>query len=73
LASPRVEVRRKPFLLYATAYLGMGLDDEAFVSLLQACEERSGFLVTLKVDPMYDTLRDDPRFADLLRCAGLGP
>ena len=32
---------------------------------------RSYDITYLKVDPLYDTVRNDPRFADLLRKAGL--
>jgi hypothetical protein len=60
-----------PLALHATAYLGMGLKDEALASLQQACEKRAGFLVWLAVDPIYDPLRSDPRFQNLLRCVGL--
>jgi hypothetical protein len=40
-------------------------------SLKKACETRASLLVSLKVEPMYDLVRDDPRFQDLLRCVRL--
>ena len=55
------------------AYLGLGLKEEAFAALQQACEGRWNAVTALKVDPIFDPLRDDPRYQDLLRCAGLGP
>ncbi len=62
-----------PLPLRAMAYLGMGLHEEAMACLQQSCAESPASLVALKVDPLYDPLRDDPRFADLLGCAGLSP
>jgi len=38
--------------------------------LQQACKEHSNFLLTLQVDPIFDPLRDDRRYPELLRCAG---
>jgi len=55
------------------AYLGMGRKDEALACLEQACRSRSTFVIALGVDPIYDPLRRDPRFEDLLRCVGLRP
>jgi tetratricopeptide (TPR) repeat protein len=63
----------EPFQLRATAYLGMGLNDEALAALEQACENHSSFLVSLRVDPIYDPLRQDPRFHELLHCVHLAP
>lgn len=45
--------------------------DRAFEWLEKAYEERSGWLLELKVDPVWDSLRSDPRFADLVRRIGL--
>jgi TolB-like protein/DNA-binding winged helix-turn-helix (wHTH) protein/Tfp pilus assembly protein PilF len=60
-----------PVSLYTTAYAGMRKRDEAFAWLQRGCAERSFVLTNLKVDPVFDTLRDDPRFMELLRCAHL--
>jgi tetratricopeptide (TPR) repeat protein len=55
------------------AYCGMGLKDKVLAALEQACETREPFLTSLKVRPMYDLVRDDPRFQEILRCVGLAP
>ena len=39
----------------------------------KACDDRSFETMFLKVDPANDDIRDDPRFAVLLRKANLGP
>ena len=57
--------------LIAAVYIGLGETDRAFSWLHQACEERATALVNVKVEPAFDGLRGDPRFADLLRCVGL--
>ncbi len=48
-------------------YAALGDKEKAFVSLEKAYAERDIRLASLKVEPGYDPLRDDPRFADLLR------
>jgi TolB-like protein/DNA-binding winged helix-turn-helix (wHTH) protein/tetratricopeptide (TPR) repeat protein len=56
---------------FVNAYLGLGERDQGFASLEQAYNEKSAILQFLKVHPFFDPLRDDPRFADLVRRVGL--
>ena len=49
----------------------MGEKEAAFKSLDKAYDERSIDLVLAKVDPRLDPLRDDPRFAELVKRVGL--
>lgn len=56
---------------FATVEIGTGDRDAAFASLERAVQSRSGWLVYLKTEPRFDPLRDDPRFAPLLRSVGL--
>jgi TolB-like protein/DNA-binding winged helix-turn-helix (wHTH) protein/Tfp pilus assembly protein PilF len=53
------------------AHIGMGNKELAFVWLEKAYAQHSPAMTTLKVDPIYDPLRSDPRFQDLLRRVGL--
>jgi serine/threonine protein kinase/Tfp pilus assembly protein PilF len=55
----------------ATIHTGLGEREEAFYWLEKAYEEHSGLLVYLKVDPIFDPIRPDPRFASLVRRIGL--
>ena len=52
---------------FALVYIGLGEKDQAFVYLDKTYEESPDLLVFIKVSPQYDSLRSDPRFADLLR------
>ncbi len=55
----------------ASLYARLGEEDKAFAWLRKAYEERNEALVFLPVNPGYDSLRSDPRFADLMRKVGL--
>jgi tetratricopeptide (TPR) repeat protein len=57
---------------FATVCVGLGDKDGAFAWLRKACEEYSGALPFLKVNPRFVGLRSDSRFHDLLRRVGLG-
>ena len=60
-----------PLYLAATYHAALGEKDKAFAKLNEALAERYSDIEILKVDPRLDALRDDPRFAELLRRAGL--
>jgi len=55
----------------AIIHAGLGEKDLAFEWLDQAFAERSGRLFFLKVDPYWDNLRADSRFANLQKSVGL--
>lgn len=63
--------RYVPAYYNAGVYIGLGDRDAAFSWLEKACEQRCSLLGALRVDPAFDPLRDDARFAAVLRCAGL--
>jgi tetratricopeptide (TPR) repeat protein len=56
---------------FVHAYVGLGDRENAFASLERAYREKSHIMQFLKTHPLYDSLRDDSRFADLVRRVGL--
>ncbi len=58
-----------PFVVLHTA---LGENDQAFEWLEKAYQERRGWLAYLRVEPLLDELRGDPRFGKLLERMGLG-
>jgi DNA-binding winged helix-turn-helix (wHTH) protein/TolB-like protein/Tfp pilus assembly protein PilF len=52
---------------FAIIYLGLGDKDRAFEYLDKAYKEHPQTLVHLKSQPMFDSLRSDPRYTELLR------
>jgi TolB-like protein/Tfp pilus assembly protein PilF len=57
--------RYVPAYYTAIIRLGLGLHEGALDDLARALEERTGFLAFLRVEPMFDPLRDDARFKEL--------
>ena len=51
----------------AVIYMALGDKDQAFDWLQKAYGDRAGWLLYLKVDPWADSVRNDPRFTDLVR------
>ena len=56
---------------FVIVYLGLGENEQAFAWLEEAYKERSNMLQFVKVHPLFDPLRGDPRFADLVHRLGL--
>ena len=61
-----------PFAV-ALVYTGLGERDRAFEWLDRAVTQHSFGVGGMKSDPIFDPLRPDPRFAQLLRRIGLAP
>jgi tetratricopeptide (TPR) repeat protein len=59
-----------PYYLAAAA-AGLGETDRAFDWLERVCSEASTCFWLLQTDPLFDGLRDDPRFAGVLASLGL--
>jgi tetratricopeptide (TPR) repeat protein len=55
-----------PFFI-AMIYTGLGEKEAALDWLERAYRDRSYWMVSLKVNPQFDTLRAEPRFQNLLR------
>jgi len=57
----------------AIVHTGLGEKDLAFSELDGAVAERATNVLGIKIAAIYDPLRSDPRFADLIRRVGLPP
>lgn len=60
-----------PTFFIAIIYVGLGEKDRAFEWLDKAYQERNANLVNLNVQPIFDPIRLEPRFGNLLRKVGL--
>jgi hypothetical protein len=56
---------------FITPYLALRDYDQAFFWCEEAYKEQSAILQWLKVIPLFDPVRDDPRFMDLVHRIGL--
>jgi tetratricopeptide (TPR) repeat protein len=59
-----------PFAL-AVIHMGLQDTDQVFSLLQRACEERDNSPWSVKVLPIFDSLRADPRYVELFRCLRL--
>jgi hypothetical protein len=64
LAAKRAPV---PAAFMGQIYAALGDKNRALEWLEKSFQGREAFMAFLKVDPGFDPLRSDPRFADLLR------
>jgi tetratricopeptide (TPR) repeat protein len=62
-----------PAICFAIVHIGLGNQRQAFIWLDKAYEEHSDFLLVLKVDPLFDPVRINPRFQEILQRVGLDP
>ena len=53
--------------IVATIYVALGDHDRAFEYLQKAFEDRAGWMIWLRVDPVWNPLRNDQRFYTLLK------
>jgi hypothetical protein len=60
-----------PAVKMAMIYAGLGMRAEALDWLEKAYATREGPLVWLDVFPVFDAIRADPRFVELVRRVGL--
>jgi serine/threonine-protein kinase len=50
----------------AILYVGLGDNEHALEQLNKAYEDRAGWIMDINVEPVFDSLRSDPRFAELV-------
>ncbi len=61
-----------PAAILAPVWAALGDKDKAFAALRRVCKDREGsWGPPVKLDPMYDGLRSDPRFGEILDCLHL--
>lgn len=60
-----------PEYILATNLAAIGEKDRALAALEKAHEDRNGFMIWINVDPRFDSVREDPRFQQLVRQVGL--
>jgi TolB-like protein/Flp pilus assembly protein TadD/predicted Ser/Thr protein kinase len=73
LVDEMLSLSRKRYVspaLIAMIQIGLGEKDKAFDWLEKAYTDRSDWMIFLKTDPLFDPLRTDSRFRDLLRRVG---
>ncbi len=54
----------------ALAFVGVNDRDQAFSWLRKAVSDHAGRLMFLNVEPRFDSVRSDPRYAEIVRLLG---
>jgi TolB-like protein/tetratricopeptide (TPR) repeat protein len=62
-----------PFWFLAMAWVGLGEKERALEALEQAFLNHEPCMVSLKVDAIFDPLREEKRYKDMVRAVGLEP
>jgi tetratricopeptide (TPR) repeat protein len=71
LTNERAQHAYVPSFHVALIHAGLGRKEETLAWLERGYQERSAWMVWLKVDPRFDFVRSDARFQNLLRRVGL--
>ena len=73
LAALKVRAAQEPVspTAFAAIYVGLGDKEQALAWLHKAYAEQSDHLKSIGIDPMFDPLRNDPQFIEILRGIGL--
>ncbi len=64
------QTRYVPSTCFAFVHLGLGEKVKALEWMERGCDQKQSVLTTIKVHPVYDPLRGEPRFDALLRRVG---
>jgi TolB-like protein len=51
----------------AIIYVGLRDKEKAFEQLNRAYDDRAGWIININVDPIFDPIRSDPRFVELVK------
>jgi DNA-binding winged helix-turn-helix (wHTH) protein/TolB-like protein len=71
-----LEREKREFVLQidvALLYARLGQKEQALARLQRAVEDRNHHVIALKVEPLWDSYRADPRFMALVKRVGLAP
>jgi tetratricopeptide (TPR) repeat protein len=68
----RYAKRETPGMFLAAVHAGLGENDRAFAWLEKDFEARSGVLLYITYFPVFNPLRGDPRYKNLLKRMGIG-
>lgn len=61
-----------PAIYVAAVYAALNENDQAMTWVQKVYDERSDYIVYLRTEPSFDSLRADPRFQHLLQLVGSG-